>query len=112
MNLFVTILATVGLYTVLWFVVGVIAFTYTNVYIARGVPLSVKLKMVVSAGFELPWQIISRGVMPSEILSALTPINPTEEDIEHFQKWWTQRCKCEGCRQVRKEKGWDEGSGT
>lgn len=97
----IMIMATIGFLVVCWWVTGVVMFTFTNVLVFPGTPLSVKVLTVLHAGFVLPWLVVAHGRLP--VISMIAPTNPTPEEQQKIEAFTQQHCPCPKCKARRGE---------
>lgn len=104
MNLLDILIYTIGFIAVMWWLFGVILFAFfTNIYVAKGTPLSVKLVSVLLSGFTIPYMLFTMGKLPNGAIIA--PAEPSPEEQEAIQDWMKQvnPCNCPECRRQRGE---------
>lgn len=95
----------IGMVTVMWWITGVVIFSFMEVYVAKGTPVTTKLATVFHAGFAIPYLVLRcGGRLP--LGGAIMSDDPSEEEQEAFDQWREakqDKCDCPACVARRME---------
>lgn len=83
-----------------WAVVGLLMFCTTPVFIQRGAPASVKVKVVILSALRMPAMWLAGVGVPAVVVA--TDDMPPEEEAR-YDDWKQSHCQCEECRRERGE---------